>query len=226
MLSQKDCRTALLGHVVGTWSRMLQHRRRRADSGRKRSNLWTSHEWIFSRSYLVSPLGFLCSFRAAAGGRARSCACHACIERSDRRGRSATLDENEYPASSMAPIEFYKMPPSSRSASRSFAGNVSARRLERAKLREAAQRIPSPRRGSSILSSAFFDDALWSTILGFVSPADVAVFGRVCKAACACASSEWANWWLKAQSWDFANTGVSHKYLEQAVGARNEHNKL
>lgn len=92
------------------------------------------------------------------------------------------------------------MPPSSRSASRSFAGNVSARRLERAKLREAAQRIPSPRRGSSILASAFFDDALWSTILGFLSPADVAVFGRVCKATCACASSEWANWWLKAQS--------------------------
>ena len=40
---------------------------------------------------------------------------------------------------------------------RSLAGNVSARRLERAKLREAASRIPSPRHGASILAAAFFD---------------------------------------------------------------------
>lgn len=83
---------------------------------------------------------------------------------------------------------------------RSLAGNVSARRLERAKLREAAQRIPSPRRGSTILVNAFFDDALWSIIIAFLSPAEVVLFGRVCQAAHERTVGRWASWWFGNQA--------------------------
>jgi len=90
-------------------------------------------------------------------------------------------------------------------SSRSLAGSVSARRIARSKAaqrqREAVQWLPSPRRGSSWLVNTFFDAALWSIIITYLSPSEVVLFGRVCKAiAQACTTGSWATWWYRTQS--------------------------
>ena len=60
--------------------------------------------------------------------------------------------------------------------------------------------MPSPRRGSSWLVNSFFDESLWSVIITWLSPADIVLFGRVCKAVAeSCAASSWATWWCKAR---------------------------
>ena len=67
-------------------------------------------------------------------------------------------------------------------------------------MREAAHRAPSPRlHASSNIVDAFFDDALWSVIIGFLSPTEVIIFGRVCKAGHAMTVASWASWWFQQQ---------------------------
>ena len=91
---------------------------------------------------------------------------------------------------------------------RSLAGQLSARRLERSSRR--LEELPSVRKASpvastqgdsiapGVLADAVFDEALFSIIITFLSPLDIARLGSASKEAqSSCAAAQWANWWSK-----------------------------
>ena len=49
-----------------------------------------------------------------------------------------------------------------------------------------------------MLVNTFFDDALWSMIITFLSPRECVIFAEVCKATQARTVAEWQTWWFKA----------------------------
>ena len=82
-----------------------------------------------------------------------------------------------------------------------LAGSLSARRLLRAKARaDLAAALPHSKYGGSLLEAIFSSDDVWSMVLVFLRPSQLARLRRVCKAAVPCTAPVWATWWYRCEA--------------------------